>query len=424
MIDDTLSRVPIVHAEIARTERFVPIVMSLHAVLVTLYGKNISFSLSAVWVISLVVFSVSMWLLIRQDQQRRFVLFRALYLAAVIWVITLLSGGTNSLFVFWNLAISVIYPPQLSRRHGLVLMTVVAISYLLLFPLTPDGLSFVLVVVRTATIFFAGWTTYNLNMRIIKAVIEHQELKQRLVNAEIVQQKLENEAQFYQQKMDFIALVSHEFRTPMAIIETANSLLMRYYERMTPEMRIKRLAEIQDQTAHLADMLHTISTAEKLFTLPTTTIPSALNLQQHCEEIVEELQWLDNQRHPINDTYECASDKVTLDRARLNVILYHLLSNAIKYSPENTDIDLHVSCSAQEITLKVIDRGMGIDEVNRPHLFQPFYRSENVAFIKGIGLGLALVYESVQQQGGSIDWTSEVGTGTTFEVHLPLKRLS
>jgi signal transduction histidine kinase len=424
MNDDTLSRVPTVHSEITRTERYIPLVLSIHAALVTFYGKNTPPLTIALWIVFLTTFSVSMLLLIRRDRRRRFVLPRALYLSAVIWVITLLSGGTNSFSVFWYLAVNIIYPPMLARRFAFILMGTVATAYLVLFPLTPDGIPFIFVVIRASAIFFLGWVSYNINGRIIAAVIERQELRQQVVNAEIAKQQAQKEAELYKQKMDFITLVSHEFRTPMAIMETANALLMRYYERMTPEMRRKRLQEIHEQTSHLANMLNSIITAERLFTPSADITPTSLNLQRHCEEIVAEMQLLDHQHHAIHDTYECTIDWVTLDRERLNVILYHLLSNAMKYSPENSDIDLHVKCSPKELTLRVIDRGMGISEAHRQHLFQPFYRSEKVSFIKGIGLGLALVYESVQQQGGSIDWKSEVGAGTTFEVRLPLERVS
>src|SRR5690349_774707 len=110
MTDDTLSRAPVVNLEIERIERYIPLVLSLHAVLVIFYGKNISFSTAALWIVFLTAFNVSMWLLIRRDRRRREGLFRALYLTAVVWVVMLLSGGTNSFMLFWNLAINVIYP--------------------------------------------------------------------------------------------------------------------------------------------------------------------------------------------------------------------------------------------------------------------------------------------------------------------------
>src|SRR6185295_9588896 len=107
----TMLRVPSVPPEILRMERYVPLVLSVHASLTLLYSQNIPSFNFALWLILDAIFVISMWLLILRDTQRQFVLFRAIYLAVFVWLVTALLGGASTFFLFWGLAVSVIYTP-------------------------------------------------------------------------------------------------------------------------------------------------------------------------------------------------------------------------------------------------------------------------------------------------------------------------
>jgi signal transduction histidine kinase len=109
-----------------------------------------------------------------------------------------------------------------------------------------------------------------------------------------------------------------------------------------------------------------------------------------------------------------------LDPQLLKYILKHLLSNAIKYSPDNTPVELAVSASADHIEFQVRDQGIGIPESDRAHLFEPFARGSNVGAVGGTGLGLKIVQDCVQLHGGEISYESALGKGTTFTVSLPI----
>jgi len=220
-----------------------------------------------------------------------------------------------------------------------------------------------------------------------------------------------------------VSMASHEFRTPLAIIESAGYLLEQYYEQMTPTKRANRVQEIRSQTIRLAEMLDNVVTAEKLLILPSpTTHQTPLNLRELCDAVVEDLNSLVPEQPRIVATYDGPLEMTMVDGDHVRVILYHLLSNALKFSPAQSEVRLFVCRAEQHLLLQVVDHGVGIADSERQRLYQPFFRSDSAAFIKGLGLGLSLVYESVRQEGGSIDWHSEPDTGTTFEVRLPLDK--
>src|SRR5690606_11544360 len=95
-------------------------------------------------------------------------------------------------------------------------------------------------------------------------------------------------------------------------------------------------------------------------------------------------------------------------------VITNLVSNAIKYSPEITPIQITLSYEAPTLRLEVQDKGIGVPEADQKHLFEPFHRGRNVGTISGTGLGMAIIWESVSLHGGQIDVQSRVGQGTTF----------
>ena len=107
------------------------------------------------------------------------------------------------------------------------------------------------------------------------------------------------------------------------------------------------------------------------------------------------------------------------DVAQISRALRNLLVNAVKYSPEGSEIAIHVHCGQQRVWLEITDHGTGIDERDLPHIFDKFYRGTHQGRQKGTGLGLAIVKHIVELHGGHIGVRSEVGAGTTFRVDLP-----
>ncbi|NEO48782.1 MAG: sensor histidine kinase [Moorea sp. SIO4A3] len=109
-----------------------------------------------------------------------------------------------------------------------------------------------------------------------------------------------------------------------------------------------------------------------------------------------------------------------MDKKLLRQILENLLSNALKYSPNGSMVELKLTCSANQAIFKISDQGIGIPEEDQGLLFETFHRGTNVGTITGTGLGLAIVKKCLDIYQGQIDLESEVTVGTTFTVTLPI----
>jgi signal transduction histidine kinase len=146
--------------------------------------------------------------------------------------------------------------------------------------------------------------------------------------------------------------------------------------------------------------------------------PQPLNLEAFCRGLINEIQTVFNQQRSIVFTYQAATE-FNLDRKILHYILSNLLSNACKYSPQNSSIDFAIKNTASEIIFTIRDRGVGIPPQDIPHLFNSFYRASNSEGFQGTGLGLAIAKQYTELHQGAISVESELEIGTTFSVTIP-----
>jgi signal transduction histidine kinase len=144
-------------------------------------------------------------------------------------------------------------------------------------------------------------------------------------------------------------------------------------------------------------------------------------LVNFCQQIIQELQSIYSDRI-INLINEIDLPYLCLDSKVLRYILTNLLSNALKYSPQDTTVDFKIALSPnqEKVIIEVRDRGMGIPLKSLEHLFESFYRASNVGDIPGTGLGLSIVKQSVELHRGTIAIDSEVDRGTNVIVTLPI----
>ena len=110
---------------------------------------------------------------------------------------------------------------------------------------------------------------------------------------------------------------------------------------------------------------------------------------------------------------------VFFDKNFLRNILLNLTSNAIKFSPENSTIHVSYQLTPAMVTLSVADKGIGISEEDKEHLFERFFRGKNAGNIQGTGLGLHIVSKYLELMNGTIECDSILNQGTTFTVHIP-----
>jgi signal transduction histidine kinase len=152
--------------------------------------------------------------------------------------------------------------------------------------------------------------------------------------------------------------------------------------------------------------------------------PIIFDLDGLCRSVLDEFLNRPDITHQIHYTCDAVLREVKLDKKLMRQIISNLVSNAIKYSPEDTSIFVSLEYEDEALFLKVRDEGIGIPEADMKHLFEPFHRAENVGTISGTGLGLVIIKESVELQGGTITIESQVNVGTTFTIRIPLGVLS
>jgi signal transduction histidine kinase len=231
---------------------------------------------------------------------------------------------------------------------------------------------------------------------------------------------LEREKELSELKSRFVALASHEFRTPLSAILSSASLIGHYKDWDQDDKRQKHINRIKSSVGHLTDILDEFLSLEKLEQGKVDVLRATFNLQEFMEDIVSEMEgMLAKKDQKINSTYEGQAE-IFLDKKILRHILLNLLSNAAKYSAHGKFIHLSTSIRNAIVTISVKDEGVGIPEDAQRGIFSKFFRAGNVSHIQGTGLGLNIVQKYVDLLGGAIDFSSRVNEGSVFTVRFPL----
>ncbi|MET3502029.1 PAS domain S-box-containing protein [Mucilaginibacter rubeus] len=222
-----------------------------------------------------------------------------------------------------------------------------------------------------------------------------------------------------QKKDEFIALASHELKTPL----TSMSGFLQLLERKVIDVNRPFVAKAITQLKKLNALINDLFDISKI---------QSGKLQFYFEEfdftglIKENLEAI-REAYTSHEIYFDESGEMILegDKMRLDQVLTNLVTNAIKYSPESDRIEVSAKRSETEIQVSVKDYGMGINEENISHIFSQFYRAKDVnRSITGLGLGLYITKEIIERHGGRIWVESEPRMGSTFSFVLPLKKLS
>ena len=231
---------------------------------------------------------------------------------------------------------------------------------------------------------------------------------------------LEKERELNELKSRIVATISHEYRTPLTTILSSTELLEQYGSNWTEDRKRKHFQRIQASVKYLTDLVNDVLFINEAEVGSLKFEPAPLNIEQVTRELVEEFQLEDAGKHII--TLECqeASTNALLDKNLLQSMLRNLLSNAIQYSPEGSQVRLELIFEESEVIFRISDQGIGIPSSDQVQLFNAFFRGSNVGTIPGVGLGLVIVKETVDLHRGEIVVNSQVGVGTTFTVTLPL----
>lgn len=225
-----------------------------------------------------------------------------------------------------------------------------------------------------------------------------------------------DEKRLGEQKARFITTAAHELRTPITNLKTRLFLMKR-----TPDRFIEHVAvaeAVVNLMQNLVEHMFDLSRFERGI---IEVNKEAIHIQEFLHGVIK-FQSPMAERLDVRLKLDMPDEPVILDADpfRMTQVITNLLGNALKYTPANQDITIHVDTEEEFMLIDICDKGSGIAPEHLPNLFQPFYQVSNDN--KGAGLGLAIVYEIIKAHEGDITVESEIGKGTTFHIHLPLTK--
>jgi len=264
---------------------------------------------------------------------------------------------------------------------------------------------------------------HNLDGEIEQILMVEQNITVKKQAEEDVKRALEKEKQLNELKSRFVSMASHEFRTPLSTIFSSSSLVEKYLNKEDADLESikenahRHLKRIKSSVGNLTSILNDFLSLDKLEQGKVEVKPSLFDIDMFAEELMEEIQATLKKGQKIIYTHS-GNKEVYLDRQMLKNILYNLISNASKYSPEDSKIEFKISLTENGLTVTVIDHGIGIPNSDQIHLFERFFRAKNVTNIQGTGLGLNIVQRYSNLLNGKISFSSKEGEGTAFNLDI------
>lgn len=252
-----------------------------------------------------------------------------------------------------------------------------------------------------------------------------KEIKNRIEGENKIMETLKKERELNELKTKFLSLVSHEFKTPLSGILTSSMLLKKYPLQKQQNKRDKHIETISKKVHYLNNILNDFLSIERLESSNVNYKFTTFNLNKIISEVVYNANMLLKSGQKINISPNINDYILYQDEKILELILSNLLYNAIKYSFENTTIELDVyQNNNNNIVFKLKDEGVGIPENDQKFIFNRYFRAENVLNIQGTGTSLNIVKTHLENLNGSIAFTSIENKGSVFIVELPLIKVS
>jgi signal transduction histidine kinase len=218
-------------------------------------------------------------------------------------------------------------------------------------------------------------------------------------------------------------MASHEFRTPLSTILSSAYLIEQYVEKDDQPKREKHLNRIVSAVNNLTNILNEFLSVGKIEEGKIVTHLTECSINDFLNALLKEIKHTLKKGQYLNLTHE-GNEKVITDQNLLKNIMLNLISNAIKFSAEESKIDIKTANDSNYFTIEVRDYGIGISEEDQGHLMERFFRGSNVTNIQGTGLGLHIVSKYVETLGGKLTFKSNLEEGTSIQIifnHLKLK---
>ncbi len=243
--------------------------------------------------------------------------------------------------------------------------------------------------------------------------------------AAMLEEQLANEQRLAQLQRNFVSMASHEFRTPMTVIDGHARRLGKVKESVRPPEIGERAGKIRSAVLRMAHLIDNLLNSSRLIDAGAGVYfrPTEMDLVSLLQEVCQ----LHREMVPsaqISERFPAESMAMIGDPKLLFQAFSNVLSNAIKYSPGGGEIEINAEMFANEVVVAIADHGIGIPLGDFDRLFERYHRGSNVSGIVGTGVGLHLVKMVVDLHCGRVVVNSEEGRGSCFTIHLPVKDVS
>jgi two-component system OmpR family sensor kinase len=240
--------------------------------------------------------------------------------------------------------------------------------------------------------------------------------------AAMLEEQLAQEQRLALLQRNFVSMASHEFRTPLTVIDGHARRLIKVKDAVLPPEIVERAGKIRSAVLRMTHLIDNLLNSSRLIDggpglyFQPAEIDAAAVLQEVCQlhrEMVPVTR--------ITERFTAAPIWIFGDPKLLFQVFSNILSNAIKYSPGGGAIEVHAETSANEVRVSIADHGIGIPQSDLDRLFERYHRGSNVSGIVGTGVGLYLVKMAVELHHGSVVVASKEGEGSCFTIKLPIK---
>jgi len=263
-----------------------------------------------------------------------------------------------------------------------------------------------------------------------KELIRHRDQLQMLVDratqelkakAEELKEALNKEKELNDLQRQFVSMASHEFRTPLSIIDGSAQNLARNSDNITADYLILKTKKIRDAVVRMTRLMEGTLTEARLHEGKIKVEIEACDIGKVLREVCARQQEV-SKDHVISCDLVDLPATIQADSGSLDQVFTNLLSNAVKYAPDAPDIEVKARKEGNHMVISVRDHGIGIDEDELHRIGERFFRAKTSTGIAGTGIGINLVKTLVEIHGGTVNVESKKGEGSTFTVRLPVAR--
>ena len=275
-------------------------------------------------------------------------------------------------------------------------------------------------------IYLENWTSSEHRLTIEDKCVNlffvpFQDENNRQAGLIVVIQDITEHVKLDNMRKEFVADVSHELKTPItSIMGYADTLLESDYDK---EMQTKFLEVISSEARRMARLVTDLLVLSRYDNKKVTKEESVFDLGELTKNCIDRLRFeVEKKNHNVECFVTANVPPVNADKYGIERVILNIISNAIKYTPENGVIKVYVGFVYNDAYIKVIDNGIGIPEADLSRIFERFYRVDKARSreLGGTGLGLPIAKEIIEQNNGSIDIKSEAGKGTEVVIRIPV----